>query len=522
MGSLSPSERRYVRLKLKAERRGGISNLEELFELLCRQLRAGGPSTRDVLAASRFAGHVSETRYQLYRRILDWLQAYHQGQQLEATLQQQLQQVSLLYERGMHVAAYSLLRKSWSLAVAGEQFLHQLQVITWVRRLISVDMVAGDEAAEWLQHEARTLLQLNNLHSMQTLYLRTTQSASKVEYVRCKEDQVQLEALFAEVLLPKQSMAQSESARLYELKLLAIYYRATVEFESLGRVAGELLERLQRRPELREQFPDLLIDVHIDLAYVACFFGRGEALVEVMTMMEALRFRNPWHRQRLYSVAMLFRVNICSFFGNFNTGTVVSEHLNRRLTQLRYVQSDYRKFFGAFNAAHCAFGEGDLKACLRHLGAAFALGQAVTRLNLFYMAQVLFLIVHFELGNTGLLPYAMRSLYRNLKRSNRLFEFESHVLAFLRRQLGRNAPSLRAGLRELHDLLLPLRESRFEVMSLLSFDIVAWLESKLDGGKFTDLVRQKASPQAVKAIDDWARAIHDAPLDHLIEDLIRE
>jgi hypothetical protein len=514
--SLTPHERRYLRLKLKAERRGDVSNLEDLFVILENSNPDDPSAVQKAIATCRFAPHERETRYQLYRRLLEWLQTYHQGHHVEDQLHQYMQHANLLFQRGLHEQVKAILSKAWNMAAASEQFLLQLEVIQWIRKLMAVNAIHGEESTAWVAHEAQTLRKLNNLHAMQEIYLQTVQAAFTVEYVRCENDLAQLNRMFAEALNLQNKDIHSESARLYQLKVLAIYHRAAVDFEQLGTVAEQLLERFESRPEFQLRFPDLYMDVHIDICYVTCFSAHGQQMVEMMTKMESISPLDPWHRRKLFTSAMMFRINICSFFGAYEAGITMSELLIHKIAKVPLDVNEFRQFVILFNAAHCAFGAGDLRGCLKYLRQAHAIGPAPTRLNIYCMAQVLYLIVHFELGNDDVLPYAMRSLYRFLKKRNRIFEFEKAILKFLRKQLGHNPPTLKNAFQELHLALLPLRESRFEIMSILSFDIVAWLESKLGQGDFRTIVRRKASHQSITIIDQWIQNIQHSPPVHLI------
>lgn len=99
-------------------------------------------------------------------------------------------------------------------------------------------------------------------------------------------------------------------------------------------------------------------------------------------------------------------------------------------------------------------------------------------------AKILYLILHFELGNADLLPYVIRSTYRFLLHRKRLYAFERCVLRYLRllssvpdkQQLQEWFCKLYAEVREIaHDPI----EKNF----LRRSEYLYWLEKRAAGGE---------------------------------------
>jgi hypothetical protein len=101
--------------------------------------------------------------------------------------------------------------------------------------------------------------------------------------------------------------------------------------------------------------------------------------------------------------------------------------------------------------------------------------------------------VHYELGNTELLEYRIRSTVRLLMRRNKLYNFEKKILQFLKgaHKKGRNPDVLRARFIELRKNLEPVVKGKIERNALSLFDLMSWLDSKIDGISFMDVKQQK-------------------------------
>src|SRR6185369_3664972 len=92
------------------------------------------------------------------------------------------------------------------------------------------------------------------------------------------------------------------------------------------------------------------------------------------------------------------------------------------------------------------------------------------------MARIFNLILHYELGNTDLMEYIIKSTYRFLLKSQRLYKVESMVLNYLRKNAFLTTEKeILESFRKLHRELLPLAQDRFEKKAFEEFDILSWL-----------------------------------------------
>jgi hypothetical protein len=109
------------------------------------------------------------------------------------------------------------------------------------------------------------------------------------------------------------------------------------------------------------------------------------------------------------------------------------------------------------------------------------------------MARIFNLILHYELGNSDSLEYFVKSTYRFLLKRNRLYKVESIVLNYLRKNA--NLFSQREvieSFKKLREELVPLSQDPFEKKAFEEFDLLSWLESKIEKKSFGEIVRSKS------------------------------
>jgi hypothetical protein len=108
-------------------------------------------------------------------------------------------------------------------------------------------------------------------------------------------------------------------------------------------------------------------------------------------------------------------------------------------------------------------------------------------------AQLLNLIIHLELGNQRLVPYALKSTQRYLTTRNRVYKFETIVMNFINKILKlKEDDDEKVIYRDLMDELKPLQEDPLEKSAFEYLDLSSWVESKISEKSFSEIVKEKA------------------------------
>jgi hypothetical protein len=115
-------------------------------------------------------------------------------------------------------------------------------------------------------------------------------------------------------------------------------------------------------------------------------------------------------------------------------------------------------------------------------------------LDIYCFGQLLNLLIHIELNNKNLLPYALRSTQRYLSTRNRYFKFETSFLELISKLL--KSPD-KITENEQYEVFLEkmngLKGDQLESSAFEYFDFVSWAEAKTSGREFGEVVREKAT-----------------------------
>ena len=108
------------------------------------------------------------------------------------------------------------------------------------------------------------------------------------------------------------------------------------------------------------------------------------------------------------------------------------------------------------------------------------------------LSRLFNLINHFELRNERALESTIRSIYRYLKKKEGLHGFENVLLRFLRQLPGiADDNDLLDAFRSCREQLLALEPEERISWGVFQFNLITWLDSKIEGRSLSDVLREK-------------------------------
>lgn len=436
----------------------------------------------------------SELKAYLYDTILKSLQAYDEKSAVDFRLKGLLQSIRVLYRRGLFEDARGLLAKAKKQAARHEHFNTLLELLDWEKQIAyaRTDIAFLDRELERIDREEKQVLeQLGNLSDYRNIFLRLLVNLRKDNTLRQRSERVRLDAFVDTPLLRSFEQAQSYHARVLYHRIYSLYHYATGDLRQFYETGRRLIALMESEPHfLRE-------DVSEYISALSNFIrscGELRRFGEVERYLEKLRRVKPLTRDdelKIHRQYYQLKFSLCIEKGDFVEGMeALGRHLRERDRFDPVFFENYSFYIAYF---YLAFGAERYEDALTYLNKALSFSRSIERQDLQTIARILNLIVHYELGNTVLLESLLRSTYRFLKKRDALHEVERKILNFVREAI--EAPSAQARrqvFRSHRAVIAELREDPFARGLLLrQFDVLAWLESKIQGKSFAEVVREK-------------------------------
>jgi hypothetical protein len=158
-----------------------------------------------------------------------------------------------------------------------------------------------------------------------------------------------------------------------------------------------------------------------------------------------------------------------------------SEHLDEHHEMLFY-----------YKIACIYFGNEKYNESLLYLEKIINNKNLTMREDLMCFARLLYLILHYELGNDYYLENQLKSTYKFLLKMNDLHEVQKEIIRFLKNLNTIYPGDIKKEFIKMKERFVELEKNTYEKRAFLYLDIISWLESKIENRKIGDIIREKA------------------------------
>ncbi|HYF02733.1 MAG TPA: hypothetical protein VEC36_05110 [Patescibacteria group bacterium] len=483
--SLHKGEKRFF--KLYARKYEKDANYLRLFEAIDRQHEYDEQALKETFKNDKFAQRLSVTKEYLYEMILCSLRNYGTEVSPEMEVLALRRDIKTLISKRLYRQAEKLIVKAKELALQYDLFHELLGIL-------------GDEAylpwkdREEMFREWRDVLdKFNNMYEFGYFAEQVRAITENKRYLRSPED-------FAEINeIEKKYAKDVREATSFSSKLR--YYFAHTMLNTLKNNGDEKLKNARATVGLFHEYPQFIQTQ--TLAYLS----------ELRTY-SAIELAQGNYEKALQSIQTLKQTEVPAQFLPFKKILLFFIEQNYALATLKFerfaeFELQYNELSGTYPHELASYGVAiELKFLSNFAYAYFAVGRygdALKKLNILLarpdLAQhpyfennvrLLYLIVHYEIGNFDLLEYLIRSTYRAFLKRKQLFAFEKCFLRHIRRlSVIDDTVALRRWLQALYDEIRVLSADPQEAAFLKKYNYPAWIESKLTGQKFLDVLKRK-------------------------------
>lgn len=494
--SLTGSEKRYFNIYANNKWGDRQNKYLKLFAAIDQQKVFDEESLKkEIYQSQKFESRkYSELKAYLYDLILKSLQGYDEKSSFEYRLNNLMQNVRVLYKRAHYTEAKEQLTKARKMAGLYESFVSTLEILNWEKQIAYTesDIAFLDKELNRIdEEEQRCLEQLRNLSVYKNIFYQVMISIRKNNILRSDTQISSLKRLLNHPILSDESKAQSHHARVLYHRIYGLYHYSITEYEDFYHSSKKFLSEVESEPQmLKEDVSDYIAAVS-NLSLSCALTYRYNEVRETIPKFLAIKSLTEDDELRIYKQYYSFKFNLCTFTGEFEEGLEAMEkHFEeRKKFDAVHFQtgSFYLQYFNIY------FGSGDYDKALESLNEWLNLPRSIERQDLQSLVRILNLVIHYEMGNTFLLEYLLRSTYRFLRQRNRIFEFEKRVMGFIKSSNNLlNSKQVKKAFIILKEDFESLSRIPSEKTMLQYFDFVAWLESKIENKPFAEVIRQRA------------------------------
>ena len=528
--SMTKSEKRYFKLS-----QNGVDGAKYLRLFAHIDAAADFDESRILSLEPDFdPARFSSLKAHLYGRVLKSLRDFALKSVPEMEVRAMIDEARVLLHKGLYTQCRKHLDKAEKRAETVEGFELILEILRWKKQLLSytAGFEKGDYVGEIVEKTERAARRINNINSFTNLQVELGALYRKSGYIRNAEEHARIREIFSARVPEVRTDDLSVRERIHLYRLYIGYHFFAQEFAEGLAYAKKWTALFAGREDLQRSNPEDYIAGLNNLLIAQNKCGLTADFAESKrTLRRYSRAAgpglNPHLGLKLRKYTTVHEFNGLFMTGDFDRGVALFERLAPGLDGFLQQLDPHSRVILHYKSACLYFANGDYGKCIARLHRIFNMKEADLREDIHAFARVLHLIAHYEAGHTDAIPYHLRSAYRFLLQKQELRDYQKLLLTFMRR-LGAGPSGLRKGERRLGEMnspepepdspkhgspangapaptdrhfrdlraaMLRLRENPYEARAFVYFDIIAWLDTHLEGKTMQEVVQGRVDAE---------------------------
>lgn len=493
--SLNKSKKRYFKVFASRHIIGEENKYVKLFDMIDRQSIYN--EKKILKKADITKQQLDNWKRYLYELILRSMDIYTADDNAEKTIKKLLRHAEILSQTGLYAQCINLLAKAKQLAAKYEYFLLVYEILsleeTTFRKMYDVKNFSnyiGNNAKE----RELTLAKIITINKYRDLYLQTNLLMNKEGVSRSNTDAKQFDIIAGHPLMKDEKLATSYEAKILYYNIQFLHAYNIEKIKSTYPINKKRVAYIEQHPHQIAETPSHYMDTLNHLAMNCYELGKHEECMNILKKMRTLPLKTLHLQHKAFSYISHLELTLYIEKGQYQKAIALIDEIKKGFDRFGDKFDKYLKLIFHYNTSVLYFITKDYHTALKWLNIILNDPEKNLRKDIHCFAQILNLIIHYELGNQGFLEYAVKSSRHFLDKRNRLFVFETSMINFFRKKLPNvhTAAQRTEVFKELKKEIMEITKNNFEKKALDYFDIISWVESKIEHRSFAEIVRQKA------------------------------
>lgn len=496
--SLSKAEKRHFRLFVGNTKYVENAKFILLFDYLVKQ------SVFDEAKLLRKLPEInprqlSNLKAHLYNYILSSLRQLHSND-IDLRISVLINNATILYNKCLYDSSRKQLERARSLALKNKRNSLLLEVSDLDKKLI-IKLIKSniEKQVDVAVNESKTVIrQLNNINLFKDLSLKLYAHYLKIGFIRNDQDLNEINSVI-ETNLPEyveDELSFEEKQHLFQL--MTGYYFFIQAFKKAHVFAQKWVHIYLEEPHQQiAKTENYLKSINNLMVAESKLLKLKEFDATLDLFDKLLENKNILFTENVQLLLFKYRatgiINKYFMIGDFTGGVEEIPKIAIELeNQDQYLDQHWRLIF-YYKFACMYFGNEQYEEATYWLNEILNTKDVDLRSDILVFSRVLNLICHWELGNTDLMEYYVRSTYRFFHKKADFHLYQQAIIKFIRRLPLITKHQLRNEFLLLKEALLPLTKNIYEKRAFIYFDILSWLEAKISGRLIQSVIQEKAA-----------------------------
>ncbi len=432
----------------------------------------------------------------LYKQLLLSLRLIHRMDNEDIEIRERIDYARILYNKGLYRQSLDILDRAKEKCKQAEMPSLLMEIIDFEKLIESqyITRSIADRAEQLAAEAMHTAQEIVRIQHYSNLSLQLYGLYLKVGYVRNAKDHFLVKEFFS-IHKPKEDEYRlGFYERLFLYQSYVWYYFMLLDFKMYYRYSQKWVNLFEEYPNMTSvERPLYLKGRHNQLNALFLLQRHDKFTVALQDLFLAFK-KYPARNENEKSLEFIYtnthKINQHYLEGTFQQGLPIVQEIVQAIKADLYHLDFHRVILFYYKIACLYFGSGDNSRAIDYLN--HIVNESPDfRGDIQCYTRILRLIAYYELGDNYLVEYQVKSIYRFLTKMDDLHAVQKEILTFIRKLPKVQPSEMKKELKKLLDRFIKLKNDPYEIRSFLYLDIIAWLESKIQGVPVQHIVRYK-------------------------------
>jgi hypothetical protein len=493
--SLTKSEKRFF--KMSSSLQSGDKNYLKIFDVIEKQDEYDEEDLKKAFKKETFIKHLPSEKNHLYKLILKSLRSFYSEQSISSILKQEIKNVEILYNKALYKECEKFVGRAKALAADYEKFYYWFELISWQKKLLEEAYEEGEFSTnldELIAEEELVIAKLRNLAEYQIIYSKINLIFRSGGFTRNETERKIVEDIADYHLIKGKNTAISTRAASMCYYIKGLCAATNRNFEDSYQFFNRVREILDKNPKIKEDSPQRYISTmfHLLRCYIDSndFENAQKMIDELRSIQEIKSFNSTDISIKIFTNSYNQELNLLHKKGEFAKSIALIDEIDKKSIGIKDKISKEQELRFLYSKAYSYFGINDYKKSLSYLIEVLNDNEQNLRQDIYSFSRLLNLIIHFELENYDYLEYVIKSTNRYLAKYQKDYKIEDVLIKNIRKLA--KAPNTIAQMEIFETMkkeVVKLLQSHHEQVILEYFNILAWINSKLNKSSFSTEVK---------------------------------
>ena len=496
--SLTKAEKRYFKLHVNKQIAGEDTKFLKLFDLIDKQKDYDESKILEKGKTIK-SQQLSNLKAHLYKQILQNLRNLNSDEDIDLHIRELIDHSTVLYNKCLYDQCVKMLDKAKNMAEKYDKNALLLEITEFEKKLVTKYIRSNieDKVSQLIKASDQINEKINNINTFSNLTIKLYSFYLKIGFLRNHKDFELVNSFLYSTLPVFQEEQLSFDEKMYLYNSFVGYYFFIQDFERGYEYAkkwvtlfDENYDLILPKVEMYIRSINNLLVSQSKLHKYEEFKNTVQKLDSIVEIPDLKLTENI--RLLLFKYSSTHRINRYFMLGEFTKGSKIIPEIAESLENFEHLLDTHYIIIFYYKFACMYFGNSDYKKVIYWLNKIINMKDVDLRSDIHSFARILNLISHYELGNLDLVDYYIRSTYRFLIKKNDLHLFQKIIMKFVRKLNSITRDQLIDAFKDLREQLLPLNDKFYDRRPFIYFDIISWLESKIENRNIQEIIREKA------------------------------